>query len=526
MCDEKRERFCDPTTAMEDQNLDSQFESTADQLEQQLEITEEGKKQTAFVMLSFLRSYLKKPQTQDRTEWLTQAFQKYPDLWKTDTEAREEAQTIVRTIDLYKKKRAELADWKVSGKSRDSWMSRCIEQTAEISGSMSAGEYAGRIEAALETANRANLEQIYTQSGKINMQRNLDGFLAEQHHVNSFNLDAATKNKPYRAEVLLPGKGESYGKNSVDIVIKDTISGKIVRRYQAKYGADPDKTSKLFEHGDYRGQRRLVPRGQTGEVERSTDIIEIDGCKSKPLSKSDAKRWQSSAQENERVRSKRYRWDNIDKVQAAKAIGKQTMVAGLSTIAFQGIRIAGRRVWNTLTGKKNQSLDKDLQEFVETSIMSGVSAGLTTAVTGGLTIAAKHGFLGATIKGWAKGNIIASSVCIAIDNFKTLYRYGKGELCKEEVFDAAGDSVATFVSGGKGYGVGSGIGASIGSVLGPVGTVVGGVVGGFVGACVGSRVGHCVYEGVKKMAKGFWNGLKAFGNGIKTLFTGNNTVKQ
>ena len=214
MSDEKRERFCDPSTAMEDQKLESQFESTADQLEQQLEITEEGKKQTASVMFSFLRSYLKKPQTQDRTEWLTQAFQKYPDLWKTDAEAREEAQTIVKTIDLYEKKRAELTEWKVSGKSRDSWISRCIEQAAEISGAMSAGEYAGQIEAALETANRANLEQIYTKSGKINMQRNLDGFLAEQHHVNSFNLDAATKNKPYRAEVLRPGKGEIYGKNS------------------------------------------------------------------------------------------------------------------------------------------------------------------------------------------------------------------------------------------------------------------------------------------------------------------------
>lgn len=526
MYNEKRDHFSDPLTVIKDQKLESQFESNADQLEQQLEITEKGKTQTASVMFSFLRSYLKKPQTQDRTEWLTQAFQKYTDLWKTDTEAREEAQTIVKTIDLYEKKRAELTEWKVSGKSRDSWMSRCIEQTAEISGSMSAGEYADQIEVALETANRANLEQIYTQSGKINMQRNLDGFLAEQHHVNSFNLDAVTKNKPYRAEVLLPGKGESYGKNSVDIVIKDTTSGKIVRRYQSKYGADPDKTSKLFEHGDYRGQRRLVPRGQAGEVEHSTDIIEIDGCKSKPLSKAEAKRWQSSAQENERVHTKRYRWDNIDKVQAAKAIGKQAGIAAMCAIGFQGARILGRRILNTLTGKKNQSVDKDVQEFVETSIMSGVSAGLTTAVAGGLTIAAKRGFLGATIKGWAKGNIIASSVCIGIDNFKTLYRYSKGELCKEEVFDAAGDSVATFVSGAKGFGVGSGIGTSIGSVLGPVGTVVGGVVGGVVGACVGSKVGHWVYEGSKQVAKGVCNIFTAAGKWIKNLFTGNNTVKQ
>lgn len=48
MGNEKREWFCDPSTAMEDQKLESQFESNADQLEQQLEITEGGKKQTAF----------------------------------------------------------------------------------------------------------------------------------------------------------------------------------------------------------------------------------------------------------------------------------------------------------------------------------------------------------------------------------------------------------------------------------------------------------------------------------------------
>ena len=124
MYNEKRDHFSDPLTVIKDQKLESQFESNADQLEQQLEITEKGKTQTASVMFSFLRSYLKKPQTQDRTEWLTQAFQKYTDLWKTDTEAREEAQTIVKTIDLYEKKRAELTEWKVSGKSRDSWMSR------------------------------------------------------------------------------------------------------------------------------------------------------------------------------------------------------------------------------------------------------------------------------------------------------------------------------------------------------------------------------------------------------------------
>lgn len=500
----------DLLNVVDDATLTAQFEDNATQLEQQLEISEDGKKKTASTVFSFLKSYIRKPKGMSRVDWLEKEFAKYPSLWKDSKESLETAQEIVSTIDLYEQKKAELTAWKESGKSRDSWIAKSIEETAAVSGAMSAGEYAGRIESAIEQANTANLEQIYTQSGAVNMQRNLDGFIAEQHHVNTFNLDAATQNKPYRAEVLLPQAGETYAKNSVDVVIKNTTTGKIVRRYQAKYGADSESTTALFEHGDYRGQRRLVPKGQ--DVERSTDIIEIDGCKSKPLSKAQAKRLQERAQERESV--KKYKWDAIDKVQAAKVIGKQSAFAAACAIGFQGARILGRRIWNTITGKENPSVESDIREFAENALASGATAGLTTAVTGGLTIAAKSGWLGVAVKGIAKGNVIASAACIAVDNIKTLYRFGKGEISGKEALDAAADSTATFIAGAKGFAMGAKAGAFVGSVLGPVGAAIGGVVGGIGGAIVGSKFGHAIYEGGKAIAKTVWNGAKAVGSAI------------
>ncbi len=80
----------------------------------------------------------------------------------------------------------------------------------------------------------------------MNQQLNLDGFIAEQHHVDTFNLDAVAKGSEYSAEVLQPKPYQTYGKNSVDIVIKDG-EGKIVRRYQAKYGADADATDTMLK---------------------------------------------------------------------------------------------------------------------------------------------------------------------------------------------------------------------------------------------------------------------------------------
>ncbi|MBJ7593107.1 hypothetical protein [Aeromonas veronii] len=177
---------------------------------------------------------------------------------------------------------------------------------------------------------------MYRRDGEINQSWHLDGFIAEQHHVESFNLEAAAQGCSYRAEVLKPAPGQTYGKNSVDIVIRDG-NGKIVKRYQSKYGANADSTKELFEKGDYRGQRKLVPEGQGKEINNSTEIIEHEGVKSKPLSKIDAKERQRKIQKEQDA--KQYEWNDVNSKAIAKNIGQKAGVAAMLAIGFQGARI-------------------------------------------------------------------------------------------------------------------------------------------------------------------------------------------
>jgi hypothetical protein len=201
-------------------------------------------------------------------------------------------------------------------------LAKRIEEGASAAGVKDVSAYANQIETALQQANRDMERTIQTKGGDISQCLNLDGFIAEQHHVDTFNVDAAAKGSEYRAKVLVPD-GKVYGKNSMDIGIYDQ-NGKLVRRYQAKYGKDAEATQALFEKGDYRGQSKLGPEGHGHK-----EFIEINGVKSKPLSKEQAKALQKKAQQEAEI--KQYDWNDASRVTIAKNIGKQALIGAALT---------------------------------------------------------------------------------------------------------------------------------------------------------------------------------------------------
>lgn len=476
-------------------NSSSHGEVQADVLAEQLMFTPEGAQKTRGVIGSFIHSYRgKSPELSDKA-WLCLQFAKYPDIWQSEEELKQTASEIVEQVAVFKSSQQELAEHHLKGLSTNNWLARKIEQGATASGVTNIGAYATIIDMAIETANKANIDLLYRNDGQLNQQLNLDGFIAEQHHVDTFNLDAVAKGSEYRAEVLQPKLGEAYGKNSVDVVIRNS-DGKIVRRYQAKYGADSDATDTLLKKGDYRGQRKLVPEGQSEDIPGSTETIEIDGVESKPLSKQDAKERQCRAQEE--AEAKQYDWNETSRSDIAKNIGKKAGAAALLSVGFQGARILGRRIWNGITGKDNKSVEEDLQEFVQSSLKSAATTGLTVAVTGGVTVAVKSGWLGNVLKNTPAGRI-ANAVCIGIENAKVLYKYAMGEITGEEALDQAGSATCSLVGGLAGGAKGASVGAALGTALGPVGTAIGGVVGGVVGGIAGSTVGEAIHEGGKKI---------------------------
>ena len=459
-------------------------EALADRIAKDVFGSEDNARNTAGLVTSFVSSWERHKHKKAPAVWLADEFRQYPDLWTGEEEIISTANEVVANVEQANADKASLHAHLDAGKSKASWLAGKIEQGATAAGAANVGDYAAGIDKALKTANDQMLEAVSTQSGAINMNPNLDGFIAEQHHADTFNLDAAAKGSPLRAEVL-----GNQGKNSVDVVIKDG-DGNIVRRYQSKYGQDAEATRDLFEKGDYRGQRKLVPSDQEGDIRKSTDRIEVDGVHSKPLTKDEAKRQQEQAQQEQEIRQ--YEWNDVNRIEIAKSIGKQALVGAGIACGFQGARILGRRLWNFLRGKENPPASEDLRMFFESSVKSAGHVGAQTAVSGAVVVAAKNGWINA-LKHTPVGKIVGI-VHVGMENAKVLFKLAKGELNGEEALDAMGNCTASAVGGL----VGAGKGAAVGSVFGgPVGAVIGGVVGGIAG----SKIGEAVWEGGKAIVK-------------------------
>ena len=486
-------------------------EAQADRVVEEVFGSEENALGVAEIISRFTVSYEKHKHEKPLNEWLAEELKKYPGAWKDAAEAEAAAESIIEAIQATNDAKQSLHQHLNKGKSRESWLAKRLEQGATLAGVTDVAAYASSIDAALADSTRRMQGAVMTQSGAINRLPNLDGFIAEHHHVNTFNLDAVAKGSGYRARVLEPQPGQAYGKNGLDVGIYDP-AGKLVRRYQSKYGADADATQRLLDAGDYRGQRKLVPTDQVDQVQGSTDAIEIDGVSSKPLTKEQAKAVQQDAQL--RAEIKAYEWNDVTRIEVSKRIGKQALGAAAFVAAFQGARIAGRRMWNKLVGKENPPASEDIMEFFESSLESGAHVGIVVAISGAVTVAAKNGLLGAALKGTPAGRI-ADVVYVGIENAKVIYKFFKGEITATEAIDAMGNVTCSAIGGLMGAGKGAFIGAQVGMLAGPVGSAVGGFVGAVVGGMAGSKVGQAVYEGGKALAKtaakvgeALWEGVK------------------
>lgn len=503
-------------------------EAGADVVETVLKIdtASESRQRARETVLSFVRSYRQKSEGTTDTAWLDEEFSKYPEIWVGADERKSTALKIVERIRRFEEEKKKLASYRERGLSRESYLRSTIESGAKTQGVNNVGSYAAEIDHALDQANKNNINLMYRKDGGINQSLHLDGFIAEQHHVDTFNIEAVAQGSPYRAEVLKPASGETYGKNSVDIVIRDG-NGKIVKRYQSKYGADAESTKKLFEKGDYRGQRKLVPEGQGKDIENSSEVIEHGGIKSKPLSKEEAKERQRKIQEKQEA--KQYEWNDINSKAIARNIVRKASVAAMLAVGFQGARILGRRIWNTLTGKPNSDIKEDVAEFVETALKSGVTTGLTVAMSGAMVVICKKGWLGGALRRTQAGRI-ADAVCIGIENVRVLYEFASGKISGEEAVKRAGDATCSLIGSLALGNEGAALGTSIGSVFGPPGMAIGGIAGGLLGGVAGSTVGRAVWEGGKAIAKTVanairsaasrvWDGVRSVGNFVSSILS-------
>ena len=387
---------------------------------------------------------------------------------------------------------------------------------ANVLSANSVNNYVDTINTAIDRANKTLMESVTTKAGTINQNPNLDGFIFEEYHAGTFNVDATVKQKPYHAEALKPELGETYGKNSIDIVIED--SGKYVKKYSAKAYKNANETAKSFYDKitgyKYKFQSKLVPTDQTKEIVNSVDKIKFDNVESKGVTKTEIKNIQSELQSgNKKTDIFSFKKD-VNTISISKQIGKQAMVNGTMGLSIGMVANIGA---NVITGK-----EVEVEEVIEAGIKTGGSVGLSTAVAGGIKVAVEKEIIPAM-----SNNTIGAIAASSMDIIGTACKLGSGEISLGQAVKDVGTSISSaysaIVSSSFGYTATIAAAGMVGlGTMGTVGTVIGtgvALVAGAVCGTVGSKIGGAIANGVGTIAE------KVVDKAVEVVKEGMDTVK-
>lgn len=461
------------------------------------------------VIRRFLESYAAKDPKVSDEKWLEDELRReLPE--KPPAEIKQMSRDIVAEVAAFDRRTASIHVACDAGQSKEAWFAKEAQAASAGVAINAYGDYLERMNQAFADANDQMMEAIKTQSNVISQCPNLDGFIAEQQQVNDFNLQAALEDRSYRAEVLRPTEGETYGANSFDVAIRENGSQKILHQYQFKFGQDAPATIRLFKSGKYDNQRFVVPEEQMADVQKAfpgksvTDAI--GGTARVPtravgLTKAQVKESQRRIQEGNRVA--RVNWNRYNTKALALHLGKQAALAGIGGAALgAGIHLAARAV---------QGEDIRGAEVVEVALTTGADAGVKAAAVGALKVGVEKGMVPVLARSTPVG-VLSGIVCMGIENAKIMARFAKGEISGIKALDCmARTSVATVCGLQWGAG-GAAMGAALGSVVPVVGNVVGGIVGGVVGYVAGSGIGSTIYSGAKKLFGMATNVAKSVGS--------------
>ncbi|MGL5638464.1 MAG: hypothetical protein ACRCW7_03890, partial [Cetobacterium sp.] len=364
------------------------------------------------ILKRFVKEYIKN-KNQDLTQWLIERLkEEFPE--KTQDQLLKESQELIAGVKLGKEKYELVKEKRALGISPSDVLAKDISKTTEgvsikevkeelksrseaiekenISSmyEMTKGieiapniiafdkmtRYFDNINEVIAKGNQKMVDSLITKAGNINQNPQLDGFIFEQFHENTFNIDAAIKDiSGIRAEALVPKPGTGYGKNSIDLVVKVKRGETeyIVRKYQAKLSDNPEK---LFQDGNYKFQRRLYGEGHE---EIGNTKVEYEGIESDALSKSDAKVIQKEVQEGNLDAAKQTFENNVDVKSLSRQIAKQALTSatigvGMGMALSTGIKLA-----------KGEEIKAE--EVIIDGLKTGGSVGLSTAIAGGLKTA-------------------------------------------------------------------------------------------------------------------------------------------
>ena len=411
---------------------------------------------------------------------------------------------------------------------------------ANVLGVNSVNNYVDTVNNAIDSANKTLMESVTTKTGNINQNPNLDGFIFEEHHAGTFNIDATVKEKTYQAKALKPEIGETYGKNSIDLIIED--SGKYVKKYSAKAYKNANETAKSFYDKitgyKYKFQSKLVPTDQVGDIANSVDKIKYNDVESKGITKAEIKDIQNDLQSgNKKVDIFNFKKD-VNTISISKQIGKQAMLNGTMGLGVGMVANIGTKI---IQGKEVEA-----EEVIEAGIKTGASMGMATAVAGGIRVAVEKKVIPAVFSRMLTNNTIGAIAASSIDIIGTAFKLGSGEVTLSKAVKDVGNSLGAgygaIISSGIGFSGGMALATTIGlGTIGTVGTILTGglaLVAGAVCGVIGSNIALKIANGlgkitetvvdkavdivksgmntVKNMASGFINTVKSMGSVVSS----------
>lgn len=464
----------------------------------------------------FIKAYQESGEEQEEFLWLEKQLQKeLPE--KSGEEIQRMKEEIMDSIREYDADLQELTASVEKGKTKERWFAERVEDAAKGVAVNAYGDYLNQIHTAMDEANTQMMRTVLRQDNGVKECINLDGFIAEQYHVNNFNAKAALQKSDFYAEI--PKQGEAFGKNSFDVVIKKRNEPGIVHQYQMKFGKDAKATEQLLKRGNYNNQRLVVPSDQVEEVQAAfpnktvtdyiggTDKVDI---RSDYLTKEEIKKLQLEVQESGKI--PRTDWNVYNTKELAVNLGKQAGAAGIqAALLTAGIGLAGR----VMSGE-----EIDGGEVVETALTTGADAGVKAAAGGALTVASQQGILSIIPPGTPPGTIVKIA-CVGVEDVKILWKVAKGEITMSEALEQMGRTSTSMTAGLCCAGAGAAVGMAALSWIPIVGPIAGGLIGGMAGYTAGSKIGEKVYNGAKKIAgkvietvSRAWEGAKKIGSSI------------
>lgn len=454
------------------------------------------------IIRNFLNSYASKSDDISDKTWLDNILAEHlPD--KSTEEISSMSQDILTHVSKFDETKQEAYQARVDGLKPHEWTANKIQEAAVGMSAQEYGEKIGNLYSVYKHGNEEMMKTILRKDGNINMNPNLDGFIAEGLHTNSFNQNAAKNNSTYEARVF--GRNT---KNSVDIGMYDKSANKLVQRYQLKYYSTAEETIKAIERGEYRGQQIVVPSEQLQKVQEhfpnrkiSDRITAPDGTQSDPLTKENVKKLQQDFQCGKEF------GNNFD---MALDLGKQVAFAGVAGAAIG----AGAHVMGKILSDEKVEAD----EVIGAALKSCADSGIKAAVGGALNIAVEKNLLPAAVgTGFSK---IAGPVIEGVKIFGDLIT---GEIDGEEAVSRfmwlGASTFITDVALG-GISVTSTLAAALPIICSPVGVAVGFAVGAIAfGSEICDAVGFA-FDTIGNIASDIWSGLETMIDGIGSAVGG------